>query len=917
MEDRVQVGLKHLGLVVAYLLIAKVNELLFDSNGAVAYLWLAVGLTLVVLLEGGYKYLPAIFVGALLGNWLTGFSFEFSFHNAVRHALATFIGVLLLKREGHFDARLFNVADFLRIAVLALLIGMLVAGFAEIQRLIASTAFLEFNMRGFYQRFGGNSLGVLFVMPLLLVWRHPPHEWAQSRRATEAALIIGVTFLVGQVIFLDWLHDSLGLVARGYWMFLFITWAAVRLELHGVVLILVITAIQGLLGAQLGLGFFSNDIAKTHLANYYFYMICLSGTGMSLATYISARKRDESELLRYKDHLEDEVKARTQELEISNRDLTETTSAMDRAGIGIHWINADTGRFLYVNEYAAHLLGYRQEELSALGVPYIDPDYTFEDFRARTMPLRELGAAVVQTTELHKDGRSIPIEVSFYYIPDKDELPPRFISFITDITQRKQAEAEILSARDAAEAANKAKSTFLANMSHELRTPLNAILGFSSLMRKDPQLLDAQRVNLDIINRSGQHLLTLINDILEMAKIEAGRVQLENAPFDLGGMVRDVTDMMDIRAKDKDLRLLVDQSSAFPRYILGDEARLSQVLINLVGNAIKFTQQGGVTIRLGTRENLTSHLMIEVEDSGPGISPEDQERLFQPFVQLGNQGDSKGTGLGLAITRQFVQLMGGSIDLESAPGKGSIFRIDLPLNAVKEADIAKPAEMVVGDVEGLAPGQPTYRILIVEDQLENQLLLTQLMERIGLTVKLAKNGEQGVQLFLSWHPHLIWMDRRMPEMDGIAATQAIRQLPGGKEVKIVAVTASAFMEERDEMLAAGMDDFVRKPYRFNEIYDSLTRQLGVQYTYAEARDNAEQSPPVALTAEMLAVLPQELRRELHDALESLDAERISTAIQRVAPIDAQLHKLLSQLAGCFNYPIILNALQMNQPKDAA
>jgi signal transduction histidine kinase/FixJ family two-component response regulator len=413
---------------------------------------------------------------------------------------------------------------------------------------------------------------------------------------------------------------------------------------------------------------------------------------------------------------------------------------------------------------------------------------------------------------------------------------------------------DLVLARNAAETANQAKSVFLANISHELRTPLNAILGFSDLMRHDPSLTQGQNQNLAIINRSGEHLLTLINDVLEMAKIEAGRVQLDNLPFDLGAMVRDVTDMMEIRAREKGLQLILDQASEFPRYINGDEARLRQILINLVGNAIKFTRQGGVTIRLGTRENAISHLLIEVEDSGPGISADDQKRLFQPFVQLGKQaGDNRGTGLGLAITRQFVQLMGGGISLESTPGKGSLFRIDLPLSAVRESEIVKPQRVDKGEVVGLAPGQSVYRILIVEDQVENQLLLRQLMARVGFEVRVVDDGAQGVELFKSWHPHLIWMDRRMPIMDGIEATRMIRSLPGGREVKIIAVTASAFKEQRDEMLAAGMDDFVRKPYRFHEIYDSLSAQLGVQYVYESTSTGEDES--LAPTTRMMSVLP--------------------------------------------------------------
>ena len=466
---------------------------------------------------------------------------------------------------------------------------------------------------------------------------------------------------------------------------------------------------------------------------------------------------------------------------------------------------------------------------------------------------------------------------------------------------------QLQKARDEAEAANRAKSTFLANMSHELRTPLNAILGFSNIIKNDAQFPDSQRRNLEIINRSGGHLLSLINDVLDMAKIDAGRVVLEEASFDLGGMVSDVIDMMSVRAHEKNLQLLVDQTSEFPRFIVGDEARLRQMLINLLGNALKFTRQGGVTLRLGTRPNAVEHLVIEVEDTGCGIAPENQQRIFEPFVQLGEQGDSKGTGLGLTITRQFVELMGGQLSLESTLGKGSLFRIELPLKETREEEISQSNDTAHGDVVGPEPGQPTYRALIVEDQLENQLLLTQIMENAGIQVKVAKNGKQGVEIFQSWHPHLIWMDRRMPVMDGMEATKAIRQLPNGNNVKIVAVTASAFIEQRDEMLQAGMDDFLRKPYRAGEIYECLTKQLGIRFIY-QGVASVEDSPR-ELTPAMLIMLPEALREELKEALESLENERISLVIKQISAYDPQLQTTLSQLVDNFDYPAILKALK--------
>jgi CheY-like chemotaxis protein len=474
---------------------------------------------------------------------------------------------------------------------------------------------------------------------------------------------------------------------------------------------------------------------------------------------------------------------------------------------------------------------------------------------------------------------------------------------------------ELRIAKDAAVGANRAKSTFLANMSHELRTPLNAILGFSNLLRKGDVSEMQRKEDLDIIHRSGEHLLGLINDVLDVAKIEAGRITVENGPCDLDNLIRDIIDMMRVRAGEKNLALHLVQSPEFPWYVHADCAKLRQVLINVLGNAVKYTEKGSITLLLNASPgNDSEHLLLsfEVVDTGIGIAAEDQARVFEAFVQVGKPAGQKGTGLGLTITRQFVELMGGTIRVESTPGQGSLFRVDLPVERAQESEVMTP----VADGEriiGLEPGQPEYRILIVEDERENWQLLRRLLEEAGFRVQVAEDGATGVEMFRTWRPHFIWMDLRMPVLDGVEAARRIRTLDGGRDVKIAAVTASVFASERENVLAAGMDDFVCKPYEPSEIFDCMTRHLGVRYRCTEP---ARAAPEARAESKRLAALPEELRTELRHAVIALNVERIAGVIGRVSERDPVLGAVLARCAERFAYTAILKAVEGCKAKSA-
>jgi signal transduction histidine kinase/ligand-binding sensor domain-containing protein/ActR/RegA family two-component response regulator len=468
------------------------------------------------------------------------------------------------------------------------------------------------------------------------------------------------------------------------------------------------------------------------------------------------------------------------------------------------------------------------------------------------------------------------------------------------------------SAREAAEAANRAKSVFLANMSHEIRTPLNAVLGYSQLMLRDPAVNRGARDSLNIINRSGEHLLTLINDILDMSKIEAGRVTVTPAVFDLFELLSDLEMMFRLRADARDLTFQVLVESPCETCIEADKGKLRQVLVNILGNAIKFTETGSVTLRISMKRRADESLRMffAVEDTGPGIAPEEQRELFRPFAQSESGRRNKGgTGLGLAISRELVRLMGGDIMLKSEPGNGSTFCFEIPIRSGAGGTI--PPETDRRRVIGLRPGTEAPRVLVVDDEPNNRGWLTSLLTTVGFAVREAENGEAGIRLWQDWRPRLILMDMRMPVMDGMEATRGIRALPGGRETVIFALTAGALEENRQAAMDSGVDDFVSKPFSADELLLKTQRYLSLEFHFEEG------SPPgrewrragQATETDVCRNLPTDLIAQLQHAVANGEKDLIDDLIERAAERDGMAARILRQLADDYEYDALTHLLE--------
>ena len=583
------------------------------------------------------------------------------------------------------------------------------------------------------------------------------------------------------------------------------------------------------------------------------------------------------------------------------------------------------GSILWVNDAFCRIYGYARDEVIGRNPRILKSgrhDAAFYDGFWRQ--LTATGHWRGELWNRRKDGEIFPEEISVQALRDDRGRIVRFISIFSDITERKRNEAELQKyregledlvcqrteeltvARDAAEAANRSKSVFLANMSHELRTPLNAVIGFSQLMDKDPALTATQRRNLEIIGNSGEHLLTLINDVLELSKIESGKTELALEETSLPEVLQQVVGMMRVRAEQSGLALRLD-TAGLPQAAMVDAVKLRQVLLNLLSNAIKFTPAGEVVLRADARPAGAGRAAIEfaVSDTGIGIAAEDLQRIFQPFEQAGTRSHQGGTGLGLTISRQYVRMMGGELGVASAPGQGAIFRF---------AVVVPAADHVVAvrrQVSGLAAPERGKRVLVVDDMAEARLLVRSLLEPLGFVVAEAADGAAAEAAVDGFAPDLVFLDLRLPDVGGLDVLRRIRARRGNA-AKVVVLTANVLDESRSEAFAAGADDFIGKPCEAEELYAALERHLGIRFERAAAV--ATPAPAADTAPADLGGLSPESRTALLAAAVSLSHAQIAAALERVRAENESLAARLAPIAERMDYHLLWQILGIADTK---
>jgi PAS domain S-box-containing protein len=647
---------------------------------------------------------------------------------------------------------------------------------------------------------------------------------------------------------------------------------------------------------------------------------------ISLETITEHAELFEKQLVEARDGLETQVAERTQALVENNRQLQQEIlqrqhvenalreseeyyrTLIKESLIGLVLTQMD-GTIVEVNPAFSDILGYSPTETLTLNLWQMATPQYLEKIQQYIEQLKNTGRYGPYEIEyIHKRGHIVPVRLSGLIIVHRNNQ--LVWTNVTDITEHKQAEQALIQAKDAAEKANRAKSAFLANMSHELRTPLNGILGYAQILEGDDNLTDEQQEGIEIIKKSGEYLLALINDILDISKMETERLQLFTTDFSFNRFIKDIVSLFQIRAKQQGIAFIYEALSPLPKGIQADEKRLRQVLINLLSNAVKFTKKGGITFQITVLEKIETHLLpmitpfphcrlrFQVEDTGIGIERADLEKIFLPFQQAGDPNfRPEGTGLGLSITKNLVEMMGGKLHVKSTLGEGSRFWFDLELPDVSELLRRDPEQSaVITGFEG-----PPRTLLVIDDSKENRLVMKNFLQPLGFNLIEASNGIEGVKKANSIQPDLIVMDLVMPYMDGFEATRQLKKIPTLANIPIIAASASVLEQDFQNSLDAGCDAFISKPFRAEEFLELLQQLIDIKWIYGNHSVKNLENPDEQITTSQLDVpltpmkLPGDIADQLLDFSLSGDLVGILEKVQQLEAAGEEYRPLVKKI----------------------
>lgn len=587
----------------------------------------------------------------------------------------------------------------------------------------------------------------------------------------------------------------------------------------------------------------------------------------------------------------------------NEEELSKLTRAVENSPVSV-LITDTNGNISYVNPWFSQVTGYSLEEVLGKN-PRI-----LKSGKHNSSYYKRLWDTIIKGDIWHgeflnkkKNGELYWEQASISPVFDGEGNIINFVAIKDDITAHKHIDSELRKAKEAAEQANATKSIFLANMSHEIRTPMNAILGFSQLLLRDSSILAQQREHLQIINRSGEHLLDLINDILEMSKIEAGRVNINRTSFSLNGFIEDLINLFRPRMEEKGLKFLIENEADNLKYIVADENKLRQIFINLIGNALKFTDSGSIIWRINTvKKQGVINLISEVEDTGEGMTQEELQRLFKAFEQTEVGIKAGGTGLGLAISQKFAKIMKGEITVHSTKGKGSCFRLRLE---IKKGHTQKGDEKLFDNrVVGIQTIAEANKVLVVDDIMENRSLIRETLKTAGFQVFEAENGKEAIEKFKKIKPHIILMDILMPVMNGLEATKIIRKSQEGHDIPIIAVTSSVFENEKNKIMDSGVSGYLARPFKEKQLFEVIAECIDIEYIY----ENEEIESSVnkhKFDIESMKELQKELVDKMKEATINGDSDRLFELVEEVFQLSPEIGEELSELANNYKYEELL------------